>query len=115
MGGMQAQAAPNRTLLYLLSEDWRSESSVTMTTKQLGSFYLVDAQFFSPAVLRNYRFTLPDTEKSRKVVKVKVLRLIPESRSYDCQAVGVADTVKLSSKSLVHKDAPTWIASGSAK
>jgi hypothetical protein len=39
-------------------------------------------------------------------VKVKVLRLIPESRSYDCQVVGVAETVKLSSKSLVHKDAP---------
>jgi hypothetical protein len=48
-----------------------------MTTKQLGSFYLVDAQFFSPAVLRNYRSTLPDTEMSCKVVKVKVLRLIP--------------------------------------
>jgi hypothetical protein len=77
-----------------------------MTTKQLGSFYRVDAQFFSPAVLRNYRSTLPDTERSCKVVKVKVLRLIPESRSYDCQVVGVAETVKLSSKSLVHKDAP---------
>jgi hypothetical protein len=77
-----------------------------MTTKQLGSFYLVDAQVFSPAVLRNYRSNLPDTEGSCKVVKVKVLRLIPGSRSYDCQVVGVAETVKLSSKSLVHKDAP---------
>jgi hypothetical protein len=77
-----------------------------MTTEQLGSFYLVDAQFFSPAVLPNYRSTLPDTERSCKVVEVKVLRLISKIRSYDCQVVGVAETVKLSSKSLVHKDAP---------
>jgi hypothetical protein len=77
-----------------------------MTTEQLGSFYLVDAQFFSPAVLRNYRSTLRDTDRSFEVVKVKVLRLIPGSRSYDCQVVCVAATAKLSSKSLVHNDAP---------
>jgi hypothetical protein len=48
---------------YLQSENWRSESSVTMTTKQPGSIYGVDAEFFSPALLKNYRATLPDTER----------------------------------------------------
>jgi hypothetical protein len=47
---------------YLSSENWRSESSVTMTTKQPCSIYVVDAKFFSPALLKNYRATLPDTE-----------------------------------------------------
>jgi hypothetical protein len=84
-----------------------------MTTKQLCSCYLVDAQSFSPAVLRNYRSTLLDTEKSCKVVKVKVLRFIPESRSYDCQVVGVAETEAL--KQEPGSQRRTWIASGSAK
>jgi hypothetical protein len=48
---------------YLSSENWRSESSVTMTTKQPGSIYVVDAKFFSPVLLKNYRATLPDTER----------------------------------------------------
>jgi hypothetical protein len=48
---------------YLSSENWRCESSVTMTTKQPGSIYVVDAKIFSPALLKNYRATLPDTER----------------------------------------------------
>jgi hypothetical protein len=46
---------------HLWSENWRSESPVTMTTKQPGSIYVVDAKIFSPALLKNYRTTLPDT------------------------------------------------------
>jgi hypothetical protein len=34
-----------------------------MTTKQPGSIYVVDAKFFSPVLLKNYRATLPDTER----------------------------------------------------
>jgi hypothetical protein len=76
-----------------------------MTTKQLGSIYVVDAKFFNPALLKNYRATLPDTERRCKVVKVKVLGLIAGSRSYECQVVGIADKLRLSSKSLVVVDA----------
>jgi hypothetical protein len=47
---------------YLSSENWRSVSSVTMTTKQPGSVYVVDAKFFSPVLLKNYRATLTETE-----------------------------------------------------
>jgi hypothetical protein len=48
---------------HLSSENWRSESPVTMTTKQPGSIYVVDAKIFSPALLKNYRTTLQDTER----------------------------------------------------
>jgi hypothetical protein len=73
-----------------------------MTTIQPGSIYFVDAKFFSPALLKNYRATLPDT---KICCKVKVLGLIAGSRSYECQVVGIADTGRLSSKSLVNVDA----------
>jgi hypothetical protein len=62
-----------------------------MSTKQPGSIYFVGAKFFSPALLKNYRATLPDTDKWCKVVKVKVLGHIAGSRSYECQVVGIAD------------------------
>jgi hypothetical protein len=48
---------------YLSSENWRSESSVTLSTKQPGSIYVVDDKIFSPALLKNYRATLPDTKR----------------------------------------------------
>jgi hypothetical protein len=40
------------------------------------------------------------------MVKVKVLGLMAGSRSYECQVVGIADKVRLSSKSLANVDAP---------
>jgi hypothetical protein len=43
-------------------ENWRSESPVTMTTKR-GSIYVVDAKIFSPALLKNYRTNLLNTER----------------------------------------------------
>jgi hypothetical protein len=48
---------------YLSSENWRSESSFTMTTKQPGSIHVVDAKIFSPALLKNNRASLPDTAR----------------------------------------------------
>jgi len=60
----------------------------------------VDCKCFDAAVLRKYRDTLPNNKTESKVVKVKVLGLVPGSRSYDSKVVGVADKVKVSSKSL---------------
>jgi hypothetical protein len=71
-----------------------------MPTKQVGAVYLVDSKNLQPAVLHRYRNTLPSNEKKSKLVKVKVLCLVPGSRSYDCQVQGIADKVKLSSTSL---------------
>jgi hypothetical protein len=71
-----------------------------MTTKQPCSIYFVDAKFFSPALLKNYLATLPNTEDI-----VKVLGLLAGTRSYECQVVGIADRVRLSSTSLVNVDA----------
>jgi hypothetical protein len=62
--------------------------------------YLVDSKNFKPAVLKAYRETLPNNEKNTRVVKIKVLGLVPGSRSYECQVLGLPDKVKLSSKSL---------------
>jgi hypothetical protein len=74
-----------------------------MTTKQLGATYnyLVDVKYFSLAMLKRYRDTLPDTERKCKIGKSKVLAPIPGSRS--CQVLGTADTLRLSSKSLVDR------------
>jgi hypothetical protein len=71
-----------------------------MPAKQVGAVYLVDCKCFNAAVLRKYRDTLQNNEKKSKVVKVKVLGLLPGSRSYECVVVGTADKVKLLSKSL---------------
>jgi hypothetical protein len=69
-----------------------------MPTKQVGAVHLVDSKNLQPAVLNRYRNTLPSNEKKTKMVKVKVLCLVPGRRSYDCQVQGIAD--KVSSKSL---------------
>jgi hypothetical protein len=71
-----------------------------MRARPVGAVYLVDCKCFSAAVLRKYRVPLQNNEKIYKVVKVKVLGLVPGSRSYECVLVGIADKVKLSSKSL---------------
>jgi hypothetical protein len=90
---------------YLSSEDWLSESSVIMTTKQPAAIYFVDAKFFSPALLKIHRATLTYTERRCKVDKVKALGLIAGSRSYECQVVVIADKVR---KSLVNVDSTAW-------
>jgi hypothetical protein len=41
-------------------------------------------------------------EKNSRLVKFKALELLPGSRSYKCEVVGVPGTVKLSSKALAH-------------
>jgi hypothetical protein len=71
-----------------------------MPTKQVGAVYPVYGKNLQPAVLNRHRNTLPNNEKKSKIVKVKVLGLVPGSRSYECQVQGIADKVKLSSKSL---------------
>jgi hypothetical protein len=71
-----------------------------MATKQLGATYLVDVKYFSPATLKHYRDTFPDTERKSKIVKAKVLALIPGlstySCSYECQDVLTTRHDKLS-------------------
>jgi hypothetical protein len=47
----------------------------------------VDSTNLQPAVPNRYRNTLPNCEKYSKIVKVKVLGLVPGSRSYECLAV----------------------------
>jgi hypothetical protein len=71
-----------------------------MPSKQVSAVYLVDSKYVDLAVLRKYRETLPKNERTCRVVKVKVLCLLPGTRSYACQVVGVPDKLKLSGKSL---------------
>jgi hypothetical protein len=71
-----------------------------MPTKQVGAVYLVDIACFDPAVRGKYRQTVSEHEGKCKVVPVKILGMIPRTRSYECQVVGIGDKVKLSSKSL---------------
>jgi hypothetical protein len=73
-----------------------------MGTKQIGGVYLVDSEWIEPASRRKYFDTLPNNNRSSKVVKVKVLGLLAGRRSYECQVVGIADRVTLSSKRLVN-------------
>jgi hypothetical protein len=73
-----------------------------MGTKQVGGVYLVDSEWIKPASRRKYFDTLPNNNRSSKVVKVKVLGLLAGRRSYECQVVGIADRVTLSSKRLVN-------------
>jgi hypothetical protein len=76
-----------------------------MTTKDVGSVYRVECKHFATDVLNKWRSTLPENQKRSKVVLVKLLGLIPGTRSYECEVVGASCTVKLSSKSLADKDA----------
>jgi hypothetical protein len=76
-----------------------------MPTKRVGSVYLVECKHFAPDVLRKWRDTLADTQKRSKVVRVKLLRILPGTRTYECEVVGATCTVKLSSKSLADLDA----------
>jgi ribosomal protein L10 len=55
-----------------------------MPTTHVRAVYLVDSKNFKPAVLKTYRETLPDNGNNYKIVKVKVLGLVPGSRSYQC-------------------------------
>jgi hypothetical protein len=71
-----------------------------MPSKQVGAVYLVDSKYVDLALLRKYRETLPKNDRTCRVVKLKVLCLLPGTRSYECQVVGVPDKVKLSGKSL---------------
>jgi hypothetical protein len=76
------------------------QSLATMPTKTLGAVYLVESKFFSAAVLRNYRANHPSSETKSRLVKVKVLGLVPGKRSYECEVLGTRENVSLSSKSL---------------
>jgi hypothetical protein len=67
-----------------------------MPTEQVGAVYLVDSRNLQPAVLNRYRNTLPNNEKKLKMFEMKVLGLVPGSRSYECQMQGIAHKVKLS-------------------
>jgi hypothetical protein len=84
-----------------------------MTAKQRGSIYLVDANFFSPALLLNYRATLSASGRRRKVGKVKVLGLVAGSRSYECQVVDIADKVRLSTREALARDSRARVSSKS--
>jgi hypothetical protein len=70
-----------------------------MPSKQVGAVYPVESKYVDLALLRKYHETLPKNERTCRVVKVKVLRLLPGTRSYECQVVGVPDKDKLSGKS----------------
>jgi hypothetical protein len=61
----------------------------------------VDSKYIKPAPLEKYLDTLSSSERKSKLVKVKVLGLIAGRKSYECQVIGIADKVTLSSKSLV--------------
>jgi hypothetical protein len=71
-------------------------------TKQVGGVYLVDSEWSKPASRRKCFDTLNTNERSSKVVKVKVLGLLAGRKAYECQVVGIADKVRLSSKRLVN-------------
>jgi hypothetical protein len=73
-----------------------------MEGTKAGAVYLVDIKHLAAPVIRRWRETLPDDQKSSKVAKVKALGLMPNSRSYKCEVVGVSGTVTLSSKTLAH-------------
>jgi hypothetical protein len=71
-----------------------------MPTKQVRAVYLAASKNLQPAVLNRYRKTLKNNKEKSKIAKVKVLGLVPGSRSYECHVQGIANKVKLSSKSL---------------
>jgi hypothetical protein len=73
-----------------------------MVNKQVSGVYLEDSEWIQPASRRKCSDNLPTGYRSSKVIKVKVLGLLAGSKSYECQVVGIADTVKLSSKRLVN-------------
>jgi hypothetical protein len=76
-----------------------------MATKQVGSVF--DSRHFTESVLKNWRATLPEHKRKFKFVKIKLFRLFPGKRSYECKVLGASCTVKLSSKTLADKDAST--------
>jgi hypothetical protein len=73
-----------------------------MPASKAGAVYLVDIKYLKEAVVQRWRDTLEDTETNSRLVKFKALGLLPGSRSYKCEVVGVPGTVKLSSKALAH-------------
>jgi hypothetical protein len=73
-----------------------------MTASKAGAVYLVDIKYLEEAVVQRWRDTLEDTKTNSRLAKVKALGLLPGSRSYKCEVVGVPGTVKLSSKALAH-------------
>jgi hypothetical protein len=91
---------------HLLSESWRSESSVTMTTKQLGSMYLLIPRFSAPRCSKT-TVTLLEVLKG----DVRLLKVLGLIRSNEYQVVGIAGEVRLSSK-FGHRGrtriAPVW-------
>jgi hypothetical protein len=73
-----------------------------MAASKAGAVYLVDIKYPGEAVVQRWRDTLKDTESNSRLVKVKALGLLPGSRFYKCEVVGVRGTVKLSNKALAH-------------
>jgi hypothetical protein len=69
-----------------------------------GKVYLVHIKHIPADVTRRWRNTLPNGQKSSKVVKCKAVCLIAGTRSYDCEVVGVEGRFKLSSKCLAQAD-----------
>jgi hypothetical protein len=73
-----------------------------MAASKAGKVYLVDIKNLEAPVIHRWHETLEDIEKNSRVARVKVLGLLPGSRSYKCEVLGVRGTVKLSSKALAH-------------
>jgi hypothetical protein len=69
-----------------------------------GKVYLVDIKHIPADVTQRWRNTLPDGQKSSKVVKCKAVCLVAGTRSYDCEVGGVEGRFNLSSKCLVQAD-----------
>jgi hypothetical protein len=69
-----------------------------MAGSKAGNVYLVDTKHLEESVIRRWRDSIADTEKKSRLAKVKVLGLIPGSKSYKCEVLGVPGTVKLSSR-----------------
>jgi hypothetical protein len=63
-----------------------------MTASKARAVYLVDIKYLEEAVVQRWRNTLEDTEPNSRLAKVKALGLLPGSRSYKCEVVGVPGT-----------------------
>jgi hypothetical protein len=73
-----------------------------MEGTKVGAVHLVDMKYAAAPVIRRWRETLPDDQQNSYVSNVNASRLLPKSRSYKCEVVGVSGIVTLSSKSLAH-------------
>jgi hypothetical protein len=65
--------------------DWHG---VRMGAKKPGAHYLVELKHFGAEVIRKWRTTEAIDQEKLKVMKVKVLGLVPGTRTYDCELVG---------------------------